>query len=301
MYTANKIAISVTSLDKPGQYLSFRLKKDLENEMSEHRDYTRMFVVSDIEGNFKSFRNLLIKSGVIDKQYRWTFGDNRLVIVGDCFDRGEEVSECLWMIYLLEEKARKEGGYVHFILGNHEIMNMNGDWRYMHPKYAVRKNGDATAIYEGNYQLWRWLCTKNIIEKIGDILFVHGGIANELIQLNLSVKEINELARPFYTKSSQVFANPVLSLLFHHNTSPFWHRGYYLGTCSEEEIDMTLAHFKVSAIVTGHTLIGKVDGFFNNKVFNVNTDHSSGNSEGLLIRKGKFYRMPLKGKKEKIK
>lgn len=296
-----KIAVSIPDMERSDRYFSFRLKNHISAERSEYARPNKIFVISDIEGNFRSFCKLLMKAKVVDKRLHWTFEDNHLVIVGDCFDRGEEVTECLWLIYSLEEKAKKEGGCVHFILGNHEIMNMNGDWRYVHPKYAQRKKGVTTALYDGNNELWRWLCNKNIIEKIGDILFVHAGIARELVQINLSIRNINELARPYYTRASETFTNPVLSLLYNSNTSPFWYRGYYLGTASEEQVDETLQHFKVKTIVTGHTLISQVDSFFNGKVINVNTDHASGNSQGLLISRHRFYRVPIDGKKERIK
>ncbi len=48
------------------------------------------------------------------------------------------MTECLWLIYSLEEKAKAAGGYVHFILGNHEIMNMQGDFRYVQDKYRSK-------------------------------------------------------------------------------------------------------------------------------------------------------------------
>jgi len=294
-----KIALQIPH--KAERYFSFLLRQDLANEPSQYRRPKKILAVSDIEGNFHSFVRLLIKAKVVNKYLQWTFEDNHLVVAGDCFDRGEQVTECLWLIYSLEEKARKEGGYVHFILGNHEIMNMNGDWRYVHPKYAERKKGSTTALYDGNNELWKWLCTKNIIEKIDDILFVHAGIANELVQLRLSVSEINKLARPYYTRSGETFADPVVSLLYGGDTSPFWYRGYYLGTASEEQVDATLKHFGVKTIITGHTLIGQVDSFFNGKVININTDHASGNSEALLIRKDEFYRVTTEGKRERIK
>ncbi len=48
------------------------------------------------------------------------------MFAGDMFDRGDQVTECLWLVYALEETAKAAGGYVHFILGNHELMNLQG-------------------------------------------------------------------------------------------------------------------------------------------------------------------------------
>lgn len=302
-----KIALQVDYPGKTDRYYAFRLKQQLTDEPAEYPQPKQMFVVSDIEGNFHSFCKLLLKRNVINKYLKWTFEDGHLVIVGDCFDRGEQVTECLWLIYSLEEQARRKGGYVHFILGNHEIMNMNGDWRYVHPKYAEKTFSQSlhTAIYDGNNELWRWLRTKNIMEKIGDILFVHGGIAPLVNTVPLSITEINQLARPHYTDAEQEFNDPLLSLIFNSQDSPFWYRGYYDGLATEETIDATLSKFKINTIITGHTMVEKVSVYFNGKVINVDTDHANRRSEGLLISKHTqqhhFYRITMDKRRERIK
>src|SRR6185436_12651444 len=112
--------------DIPGKSFQVRLKKKLRNEKSEFHKVNNLVVLSDIEGNFSAFRKLLMATKVIDEDFNWKFGDGHLVLIGDFFDRGQQVTEVLWLIYYLEEKAQDAGGYIHFILGNHEIMNLSG-------------------------------------------------------------------------------------------------------------------------------------------------------------------------------
>jgi len=302
MIKSPTISLSIPNADSSGGYFSFRLKQDLNIEKSEYQRSKKMFVISDIEGNFQSFCKLLVKAKVVNKYLQWIFEDNRLVILGDCFDRGEDVIECLWLIYSLEEKAKLFGGHVHFILGNHEIMNMNADWRYVHPKYAeiTRPNKPHTALYHGNNELWKWLSTKNIIEKIGDLLFVHGGISEPLLSLNLSLSEINKQVRPYYTKAYEQFTDPFLQIVFNSEYSPFWYRGYYQQPENIKLIEDTLERYKVKRIITGHTIVEKVTTFYDTKVINIDTDHTAGNSEALLISRHRYYRVPQKGKRERI-
>lgn len=298
-----KIAISVPKVKRTKSHISLKVKQEIVNESSVFKQPSKILAISDIEGNFVPFLKLLLNNKVIDRYLRWTFDEGHLVIVGDCFDRGEDVMECLWLIYYLEEKARKAGGYVHFLLGNHEIMNLNGDWRYIHPKYAQSSSVPFTALYNGNNELWRWLCTKNVMEKIGDILFVHAGVAPELLHLNLSVADINNRIRPFYNRANQSFDDPLLKTVFNSTNSPFWYRGYYVAEngVSDEVIDATLQHFGVKTIVTGHTVVSQVTSYFDGKVINIDTDHAAGKSEGLFIRKNRFYRVRYKAKRERIK
>lgn len=273
------------------------------NERSVYQKPTKILAISDIEGNFVSLMRLLIKNKVIDRYLHWTFEDGHLVIVGDVFDRGEQVIECLWLIYSLEEKARMAGGYVHFVLGNHEIMNMNGDWRYVHPQYTQSSSVPYTALYNGNSELWHWLCTKNIMEKIGDVLFVHGGVSPALLKLKLPITDINNKVRPFYNRANQLFTDPLLNVVYNNDDSPFWYRGYYRqdNTVTEDLIDATLEQFGVKTIVTGHTVVPQVTSYFNGKVINIDTDHAAGESEALYIKRLRFYRIPLKGRRERLK
>jgi len=97
----------------------FGLMKTHKIQLSEYPVPEKILAVSDIEGNFQGFRLILEGSGVMDKDYNWTFGTGHLVLVGDYFDRGLNVTETLWLIYKLEQEAEKVGGKVHFILGNH--------------------------------------------------------------------------------------------------------------------------------------------------------------------------------------
>ena len=122
--------------DRPAKSFTVKLKDQLVNENTEYPGVNKMFIVSDIEGSFKAFRKLLQSNKIINDDYEWTFGNGHLVLTGDFVDRGDLVTEVLWLIYSLEEKAKAAGGYVHFILGNHEIMNMNGDLRYLNAKYV---------------------------------------------------------------------------------------------------------------------------------------------------------------------
>jgi len=287
--------------DRFGDSFTVILQKELEEEPSVFEDPNKLFILSDIEGNFKAFRELLQSNGIIDKNYNWTFGTGHLVLSGDIFDRGEQVTECLWLIYSLEEKARTQGGYVHFILGNHEIMNLKGDNRYVNKKYkqnAAILEKTTKELYNETTELGRWLRTKNVVEKIGDFLFTHGGIAPELIRLKLSLEEINLTARKYCDKNSDFFPNRNIKLIMSESFSPFWYRGYYYGILTDKHIDSTLNYYSVSRIITGHTVVGDtVSMHYGGKIINTDTRHANGKSEALLVEYGKLYRVNSLGEK----
>ena len=299
---------STMAANNPGTFISttdrnfpfeIKLKKELRNEPSTFSKPDKMMVLSDVEGNFDALRELLQLHGVIDEKLNWNFGNGHLVFGGDIFDRGKQVTECLWFIYTLEEKAKAAGGYVHFILGNHEIMNLQGDLRYMDEKY--QKNIPLIGIaqkelYGKDSELGRWLRTKNVMEKVGNILFAHGGVSISMNKAALSLTAINEAARPYYDVIVEQPGDA--GLIFHPTKGPLWYRGYYDRININEQLDSTLKIYGADHIVIGHTIYADtISMMCNGKLFNTDTRHESNNSEALYISGKQFFRANREGRK----
>ena len=296
------VKLSVGTKNTGGSFPVY-IKEFMENERAEYTNVSKQFAISDIEVNFNALRNMLLAGAVIDSAYNWTFGDGHLVLTGDFVDRGENVTEVLWLIYSLENKAEKAGGHVHFILGNHEIMNLSVDIRYVHNKYLCTANllgKHFMYLFDENTELGRWLRKKNIIEKVGDVLYIHAGISPEMNKLGLAIPTINNMARPYYADSTYLFPDTRLDTIM-ADLGPFWYRGYYKGLplASPQTIDSSFSLFGVKQIVTGHTVVGeKVSTWFDGKVINTDVPHAAGKSEALFIEGGKYYRVKSNGKKE---
>lgn len=318
--TLDEMQLLKVSTDEYCRDFKVKLKTNLVNEPSIYEKPPKLLVLSDIEGNFRAFRELLQANKVIDSNYNWIFDKGHLVFNGDLFDRGNQVTECLWLIYSLEEKAKTKGGYVHFVLGNHEIMNLSGDTRYSKKKYAQNssliKGNNNIGIYNNDNELGKWLRTKNIVEKVGDVLFVHAGVSKDVIELPLDIKGLNEYSRFYYDKSDAAKNNSdkTLSTLFSPKNSPFWYRSYYLDAPMKAYsngdtiykapailIDETLKKYKINHIVTGHTIVADtVSLHYDNKVINIDTKHAEGHSEALLVEGNSYYRVNNRGQKIRL-
>lgn len=288
--------------DQQGRSFTVSMKLGLSIEPSIYTDNRPIVAISDIEGNFQEFRELLQATGVIDKHLIWDFGDGHLVLTGDFFDRGTMVTECLWLIYKLEEEAKNSGGKVHFVLGNHETMNLQGDVRYVHSKYHLTASAmdvPLTKLYSEDNELGRWLRTKNIIEKIGDHLFVHAGVSQKLNELDLSIEQINTLARPVLDLYQKHENDTLQTIMWAEG--PLWYRGYYGKQSISEVVNQTLEQYQVSKIITGHTVVAdSISTWHNGKVINIDTRHSEGFSEALLIENGNYYAIDKTGRKRNL-
>lgn len=292
--------------DEEGKFFPVKLQPQPEPAKTEYDGHEKMLVISDIEGNFAAFRRLLQSAGVMDNNFNWTWGKGRLVLTGDFFDRGLHVTEVLWLIYALEQKAKAAGGEVHFVLGNHEIMNMSADFRYVDPRYmehAALLGVPYMKLFSADAELGRWLRSKNVVEKIGPYLFVHGGISTEMMNADIGLPKVNKLARPYYDDTLFQYKDPRTELIY-SDLGPFWYRGYYTGKhrTSEEQLNEIMRYFKVKHIVTGHTVISDtISVLWGGKVVNTDVPHYKGHSEAFLVEGGNWFRVNGAGEKKVLR
>ncbi|WP_422359383.1 metallophosphoesterase [Reichenbachiella sp.] len=293
---------------------SFRLNLDFEAPESIYSDSQKILAISDIESNYKTFRDFLIESSVIDENLNWTFGKNHLVLLGDFIDRSYFSTQVLWFIYKLEQDAKSKGGNVHFILGNHEIMNMQGDHRFAKLKYnhiASILGRKQFEFYGKDSFIGRWLESKNTMELINGNLFVHAGISPQLGEIKRSIEEMNQLIRDNYHTSYYPKLNRDITedILTSSKTAPYWYRGYFYAELSLEEVEHGLNKFNAETVVVGHTIQSQVNLKYNGRVIGIDVKHPADyyeyfpklKSEGLLIENGKYYRVLANGKTIKLK
>lgn len=189
---------------------------------SEYRfnDVRRVVAFADVHGAYQELLSILRETAVIDESLHWRGGDTHLVSLGDLLDRGPDSRKVLDLLMRLESEARDAGGAVHVILGNHEVMNIVGDLRYVSSaEYAAFAGGvddtlreqawqlvqqqepavlraDFDAMYPAGYfahrqafspagQYGAWLLTKPFLLTINDTAFVHAGLPEMVARLGL--------------------------------------------------------------------------------------------------------------------
>lgn len=274
-----------------------------------------IFAISDIEGDFDKFIQILQRNKVINDSLNWNFGKGHLVLLGDFFDRGNDVTSTLWLCYKLETEAKKFGGQVHFILGNHEQMNLQGNIKYVQPKYkalAQKLNIPYKEFYWKNSELGRWLRSKNSIEIINNILFCHGGISANFIKNKESIETTNKnilKAIEHFDISKEINKDDTL-YKYLNMESPLWYRGYFedwsdYKQATQSEVDAVCNFYKVQKIIVGHTIVEEIKTHFNGKVIGIDVirhyDNKKNKPSALLIENEKFYSVNELGQKFPIK
>jgi len=115
--------------------------------------------IADVHNDLDDFVAILRHIGLIDQQNHWTGGKTIFVQVGDLLDRGPKPREVMNLTMALEKESAQAGGRVVALLGNHELMNIMGDLRYVTPaNYASFADGNSEkrqkAAYD-EYVKWR--------------------------------------------------------------------------------------------------------------------------------------------------
>ncbi len=113
----------------------------------------RIVAVGDVHGDYDQFVRLLRAVGLIDEKDRWTGGKTHLVQTGDVLDRGPDSRKVMDLLQKLERPARRAGGAVHALIGNHEAMNVYGDLRYVSPgEYEAFRSSRSAEIRSQFYE-----------------------------------------------------------------------------------------------------------------------------------------------------
>lgn len=271
----------------------------------------KLLAISDLEGNYAQARMFLSKNEVIDGDGNWKWGAGHLVLIGDLIDRGQQVTELMWMIKRLERQADEAGGQVHYVLGNHEAMVMSGDLRYIHPKYmftSQRIGIPYDQLFSETSDIGRWWRSKNAVTTVGDLLFVHGGYSPKLDAAQLTMDTLNERIREGLAPAIPVGMSPDTNPVGDQH-GPFWYRGYFdkhaatWGKASEADVKKILDRHQASHVVIGHTLVENVGPLDETgQVIGIDVEWANPTKgQGLLMADGKLWRLDMQGERTELK
>ncbi len=284
----------------------------------------RIVAVGDVHGDFNQFVTVLRQAGVIDSRNRWIGGRTHLVQTGDVPDRGPDTRKVMDLLMDLTPDAEKAGGRVHALIGNHEVMNVLGDLRYVtRDEYLAfmtfgsetrrdrafaamadpaRRNDaeyqrqwmaehplgwvEHRLAFEGKGRYGAWIGKNNALVKIDDYVFLHGGIGPKY--LGKSIAELNAAIRKSLEARG---ADPGIA---EDGDGPLWYRGLANGdeAALADHVDQVLATLGVKHIVIGHTVAPTVLPRHGGKVIMIDVGLSAvygGPPTCLVIEHGKPY------------
>ena len=130
----SRVAVAATALVCLTPFLAHRFTRGgVPSPAAMAAPGPRVVAIGDVHGAFDQFVEILQTTGLIDAKQQWVGGTTILVQTGDVFDRGGKVREALDLLMRLEDEAKRAGGRVESLLGNHEAMNLLHEFRDVSP------------------------------------------------------------------------------------------------------------------------------------------------------------------------
>jgi hypothetical protein len=196
----------------------------------------RVVTFGDVHGDAAAARSALRLAGVIDEDDAWIGGETRVVQVGDQLDRGDDEREILDLFEELRVQADEAGGALYPLLGNHEVMNVELDLRYVTDggfadfadvpydtddaeimSYPEEQRGRVAAFRPGGpYAVT--LSDHLVILQLEGTIFVHGGVLPE--HVDFGIEAINAETGT-WMRGEGPRSNPMVA-----SESPVWSRHY---------------------------------------------------------------------------
>ncbi|MBR4681827.1 MAG: metallophosphoesterase [Elusimicrobiaceae bacterium] len=224
--------------------------------MLEERRGRRLVVVGDVHGQLEPFVKILQHAGLIDKQCNWTGSRDRLLQMGDIFDRGPSAKEADLLLDKIQKQAAQAGSEVIRLAGNHEL-------EIILSNFLMSGLDGVEAIH------LRDKITAQVLS--GDVrgayaykgfLFTHAGVNSKLYRIfqmqleDASAYNIATLINLIFKESikHQFFKHPIFNISLSRNGS-----NKFGGIFWEDLVD--LAHsFRQSPLwqVIGHTQVNRI-------------------------------------------
>jgi hypothetical protein len=114
---------------------------------------SRIVAVGDLHGDYAAWATIARAAGLTDTLGHWTGGRTTLVQLGDILDRAPDSLKIVRNLQELQKEAPRAGGRVFVVLGNHEAMNLLGDFRYTTPEeFAAFAGPNSAALRDHVYQ-----------------------------------------------------------------------------------------------------------------------------------------------------
>lgn len=227
----------------------------------------RLVAIGDLHGDVKAARAVLRLAHAIDDRDHWIGGKLVVVQTGDEIDRGDDDRTILELFDRLTDAAQAAGGNVRALLGNHEVMNVSGDFRYVTPgafaafadmdthrvpapviaQFPAEARGRLAAFFPGGPYALR-LARRDVVAVVGDSVFVHGGVTAAHVRYGIG-RFNRELKRWMAGEGP----SPVLAA---DERGPLWTRGYSDDSAGIdcEGLGEALRALGVKRMVVGHTV-----------------------------------------------
>lgn len=171
----------------------------------------RIVVIGDVHGDVGRLLQILYSANIVNRNMQWIAEPKNTFVVQlgdqvDSIDRAvtttspwEKVPdvEVIDLMDQLDNIAKPYGGRVLSLLGNHEWMNVMGDFSYV-SEHSKKTTVSRAQHFAPNGKYSTILSKRVVVLRIGDILFCHGGLLpHHMDAVKNNMHSINDVSRKY--------------------------------------------------------------------------------------------------------
>ena len=255
-HCGQKRSTAISNVEKRGFANFFKPKPKFQPPKLPPR---KIIAIGDLHGDYQQTLKVFRMAGVIDSQLQWAAGESVFVQTGDIVDRGDDALHIYELMMRLTEEASQAGGKVIQLLGNHELMNMEEDLRYVTEGDYEMFGGEEARKYQFSKEgdIGKYLRTLGVTAFVDGNVFVHGGIESRFASVGIS--RLNQETRKSIEGKN---ANEIVQSPIFGASGPLWSRILIEGTASRicYNLEDSLRKLSAKRMFVGHTpqLTGKI-------------------------------------------
>lgn len=236
----------------------------------------KIVVIGDIHADYEILLAILKKAGLINDKLEWIGGKTYLVMIGDLVDgkaridnwTGDSDLKVINFLEKLIKKAKQKGGDVIILLGNHEFMNIQGNFSYSGDHGIKEMGGELKRLKYFNNQFRKFAKKCYLAVNIGGWIFSHAGIPPE-ISKKYSIPKLNAILQKFLSNEMSLHEDNIFFDIISGENGILTTREFGLNNINCKRLLATLSNLKAEHMVIGHTVQRKVNYICNNKLWRV--------------------------------
>ena len=145
-----------------------------------------IFAIGDAHSDFVRLARAMAAAGIIEKRpdrptdAKWCAGRAVLVTTGDMVDKGPRALDVLRLLMTVRADARRAGGDVVILAGNHEAEFLADPTASKGQEFAKQlkaENINPADVGACKGEIGEFLCSLSFAAQVGDWFFSHGGNA----------------------------------------------------------------------------------------------------------------------------
>lgn len=250
----------------------------------EYPNCDRLVIIGDIHGDIKRLKTILIDAKIINNNIEWIAEPPNTVVVQmgdqvDSLNRDESIAEwevlddveVIYFTNLLDKFAQSKGGRFISIIGNHEFMNVIGNYSYVSSKSMANNENKRRELFKAKGVLSPILSKRPIVLKIGELFFCHAGLTTKHLELlkkyDKDISYINRIWKNFVLHGNVLKEDKELfdNILLDYN-GILWTRELD----NQNDLNELLKSINCTFMFVGHTVMDGIK-FYNNKVWYTDT------------------------------